>query len=161
LLVSACSPSLNWREVQLPQTDLTAQMPCRPSKHARPVTLGQRARLLNLWSCSTDDATWGLAWIEDVEPDQLGETLIALKQGALNNVRAPDASMAEFRVPGAMSHAQAGRLKTRGQRPDGNPIAQDMALFAKGKTVYQATVLYSSKQSQGSEEFFGALRFTP
>jgi hypothetical protein len=157
----ACSPALDWRDLKPVGTGLSAQMPCRASTHSRPVVLASRTQTLNLLSCSAADSTWGLSWTEVADPQTLGDILVAMRQASLANIGARETSLTAYAVPGASTHLQSGRFKSEGRRPDGSVVMQDVVLFTRGLTVFQATVLTTKPQAGAADEFFGALRFSP
>ena len=39
LALAACTPTLDWRAVRLPDTELVADMPCRPGRFQRDVVV--------------------------------------------------------------------------------------------------------------------------
>lgn len=161
VLVAAwgCSPRLNWREVRPAGTLLQAQMPCRPSSHARRVMLAGQLREMKLLACSTDGSTWALAWIEGVEPAQLAATAGELRRLALANVDAGPTVTQPFVLAGSTPNDAAGRSRAAGRRPDGSPVTQDVAIFGRGTTVFQVTALSDDRDAQAVEHFLGALRF--
>ncbi len=160
----ACSPALDWRDVRSDDTGLMAQMPCRPTEHARQVRVGEHPRKVKMLSCQASDATWAVAWTEGVPPHDVGPTLAALRQAALANIQASaaEAPVASSNVPGATAQAQAGRWRAVGRRPDGSAVTQELLFFARGQSVYQGTVLATRPLAAESvDEFFGAMRFAP
>jgi hypothetical protein len=159
LLATGCSPRLDWRGVRPQGTGLEVQMPCRPSIHARKVTLAGQPREMNLLTCSAADAIWALAWVQDVEPARLADLAGEWRSLALANLDAAATAGQPLTVPGSTPNLQAGRWRSTGRRPDGSVVRQDLAVFSRGTTVYQATVLASQPEDAAVEHFFGALRF--
>jgi len=161
LLATACSPRLNWRDVRADATGLHAQLPCRPSTHARKVELGGSAREMTLLSCSAGDATWALAWVAGVDATQLAGVMSDWRRRALANVNAGVAAPVVYEVAGATPNLQAGRWRAAGRRPDGSSLVQEVAVFSRGTTVFQATMLAGRPDAAAADHFFGALRFPP
>lgn len=158
-LALGCSPRLDWRDVRADGLELAAQMPCRPSTHARTVALGGGSREMVLLTCSAGDATWGLAWVAGVEPAWVVSLTEEWRRVALSNVAAGSVSPLGLAVPGATPNPQAGRWRASGRRPDGSAVTQEIGVFSRGTTVYQATVLSTQPEPAAAEQFFGALRF--
>lgn len=154
---AACSPVLDWRDVRA--STLSAQMPCRPSVQARAVELEGRVREMTMMSCSAGSSTWAVAWIGDVAPAEVSALSDRLRRQALANVAGQGAQAVPLAVPGATPNAAAGRWRGSGQRPDGSALTQDVAVFSRGTTVFQATILSADAKVPGAEQFFGALRF--
>lgn len=157
LVIGGCAPALDWRDVRADV--LSAQMPCRPSVQARTVELEGRRREMSLMSCSAGAATWAVAWVGDVAPAELAALTDRLRLQASSNVGGQAGEALALQVPGATPNPAAGRWRTSGRRPDGSALTQEVAVFSRGTTVFQATILSSDPRVQGAEQFFGALRF--
>jgi hypothetical protein len=154
---AACSPVLDWRDVKA--ASLSAQMPCRPSVQARAVQIEGHVREMTLMSCSAGSSTWAVAWIGDVAPAEIVALTDRLRHQALANVAGQGAQAVSLAVPGATPNAASGRWRGSGRRPDGSALTQDVAVFSRGTTVFQATILSADARIPGAEQFFGALRF--
>lgn len=114
---------------------------------------------MNLLSCRTGASTWALAWVADVAPAELAAVTDRLRGQALSNVGGQGSEALALQVPGATPNAASGRWRTSGRRPDGSALTQDMAVFSRGTTVFQATILSTDASLQGADHFFEALRF--
>lgn len=55
LLLAACNPVFNWREVRPDNTALTLLLPCKPDKAQRSVPLGGRPTELAMLACDAGD----------------------------------------------------------------------------------------------------------
>jgi hypothetical protein len=155
----ACTPQWDWRDVRPEGTGLVAQLPCRPSAHARKLPLAGQTREVHLLSCQVGETTWGLAWVDGVEPARLSDALLELRAAALANIGVADVLWAAPRIPGATPNPQAGRARATGRRPDGSAVSQELVVFTRGTTVYQATLLAPKLDAAAAETFFGALHF--
>jgi hypothetical protein len=159
VLATACSLQLDWRDVRVEDTALRAQMPCRPSTHARRVSLGGSLREMNLMACSAGGATWALAWVEGIEPSRLAELTAELRRLALSNIGVSEGVSQPLQVPGSTPNPASGRWQAAGRRPDGSELTQDVAVFSRGTRVFQATVLSDRPDAEAAAQFFAALRF--
>jgi hypothetical protein len=161
-LVVGCTPALNWREWRAPGSTLVALWPCKPQQAERSVPLAGRPVRLTLTQCDADGATWALTRADVGDPAQVGPALAALREAALGNVGAErPADVAGLRVPGATPYREAGAFNAAGRRPGGAAVQVQVALFAHGTTVWQATVLAPRLDAEATAVFFGALRFVP
>ena len=159
--LSACSPRLDWREVRPEGTTLIAQLPCKPSRHARQIELaGQRADM-NLMSCQAGDATWAVAWVEQADVRSISPMLEAWRAASVRNVAAERTQALPLSVPGATPQPSAGHWRSVGKRPDGTAVTQEVALFSHGVQVFQATVLTGNSSLPEASVFFAGLRFKP
>lgn len=160
-LLAGCSPTLDWREVQVGAAQCVALFPCKPSSHARELTLaGQRVKL-TLQACKAGGATWGLAWADVGEPAQVEAALQALKEGAQANLGDAKAQARPLSVKGQTPHLGSGRWSLEGRYPDGKPVVGQMAVFSRGTVVFQATALGVAPAAEAADTYFSALRFGP
>jgi len=157
-VMAACTPTLNWREVRPDGAGIETLFPCEPDVHQRRVALGGASVQMTLLSCSAGGSTYAVGFADVVEPQRVPAALAEFQQAAVRNLGAGAApTSAPFTVPGMTPGVAAQRLSVSGQRPDGSPLQEQLALFAKGTRVYQAAVVGSAETS-ATETFFGALR---
>jgi hypothetical protein len=162
VLLVGCAPALNWREWRAPGSTLVALWPCKPQQAERNVALAGRPVRLALVQCDADGATWALARADVGDPAQVGPALVALREAALANIGAGRAGDdVAVQVPGATPNREARAFNATGRRPGGASVQLQVALFAHGTTVWQATVLAPQLDSEAAAIFFGALRFVP
>jgi hypothetical protein len=64
-------------------------------------------------------------------------------------------------VPGATPHEASVRVVLAGVRPDGQAVEMQLAVFAHGTRVFQATVLGPQATGEDAASFFSNLRFLP
>lgn len=158
-LLAACSPSLNWREVQA--EGLAGLLPCRPSHQTRRVPLAGAQVPMTLHACDADGVTWALGSAELASAAQLPAAIDELSAAAQRNVGAGQARSSPWTMQGMTAASSARRLRMAGRRPDGRPVHLDMAVFGVGTRVYQATALGPKLREDALETFFGGLRVTP
>jgi hypothetical protein len=159
-LVVGCTPALNWREWRAPGSTLVALWPCKPQQAERSVALAGRPVRLTLTQCDAGGTTWALTRADVGDPAQVGPALVALRAAALGNVGADrPADVAGLQVPGATPYREAGAFNAAGRRPGGAAVQLQVALFAHGTIVWQATVLAPRLDAEAAAVFFGALRF--
>ena len=157
-LLVACSPALDWRELRPEDSGAVASFPCKPASHARRVPLGGAPVLLTLHSCQAAEVTWALAVADVGDPARVGAALQALREGAAANIGAGPGQPLPLAVEGATPQPAAGRLALEGRRTDGQPVRTQVAVFAKGTRVYQATAIGSTLPDEAMEAFFGGLK---
>jgi hypothetical protein len=176
---AACNPTLDWREVRIDVEGPVAQFPCRPSTHARTVSVGGANVTMTMRACRADGTTFALAWFDVADPGKVEPALEHLRASAQGNVQADDAGVRELdlEVPGATPQRRAGRWRWRGRLPDGTAVLQEMALTARGTRVVQvATVRGAGRTEQAgakggdagvamvderAQAFFAGLRWSP
>ena len=80
--VLACTPTWNWRSVPLPGTQLVTELPCRPSRFQREVTVAGVPLQLFMLSCESGGVTYGVATADVVDPARVEGVLLGLRDSA-------------------------------------------------------------------------------
>ncbi|MFT3953645.1 MAG: hypothetical protein QM722_04370 [Piscinibacter sp.] len=158
LVLCACSPALDWREMQAEGSGVVATFPCKPDRHARTVPVAGQALRMEMLVCSAGGATFGLSFVDVSEPTRVSATLIELQRLATTNIAAAEPVGAPLQVPGMTPNPNAVRLRLEGRGPDGTGLSEQAGFFVKGLRVYQATVLGKSLSAELAETFFAGLR---
>lgn len=156
-LVTACAPSLNWREVRTEGAEWVASLPCRPTSHTRALALAGRNVKLTLYACEAAGSTWGFAHADLQDPVAVPQALVELRRAAESNLGGAQVTALSWQPPGATPQPEAGRYRMAGRTPKGQPLASELVVFARGTAVYQATVL-GQPSAEALEQFFGGLR---
>lgn len=159
--LAACAPALNWREVRLHGPGVVALLPCRPDVHVRRVRLAGMEVDLTLHSCTANDVTWALAVADLADAALTPRAVRELREAAAANVAAGPPRSLPFVIEGATLPGGAGRLALEGRRPDGAVVQEQLAVFARGTHVVQATALGRQLPDDAADMFFGALRVAP
>lgn len=147
LLLSACSPALNWRQVLVPDADVALQFPCKPERQVQPG--------LGLLQCEADGMRFVLGWREWAEP---GEAQLALARAAGEagaRMAATPVFDAKASVPAAaLSWAGTGRY-----RLESAAGRVELQVWARGLTIYQAYVMSSGRlQGDAARLFLDGIR---
>ncbi|MBI2725464.1 MAG: hypothetical protein HYX42_04360 [Polaromonas sp.] len=160
VLLQACSPSLNWRDVRPEGTGLALLLPCKPDKAQRTVPLGGSATELNMLGCDAGGATFAVASADIGNAANVAEVLAQWQKLTLSNMKAaPGAQVLPLKVAGSAPLPPAVLVKAQGQRADGQAVSGQAAYFAKGTQVFQV-VMYAGKAApEASETFFSSLKF--
>lgn len=161
LILAACSPERDWREMRPEGSGLVVQFPCKPDRHHREVRLAGRTVRMDLLVCDDRGTTFAVAYADMADPAVVTAALEELRQAAAGNVKAATVREAALAVPGMTPNPRAGRLQFDGRRPDGGRLQEQAVFFAYGMRVFQATVLASRLQESEAQAFFGALRIAP
>ena len=156
--LTACSPALDWREIRPEDSGAVAMFPCKPTTHARKVRLAGGEVLLTLYACTADDTTWALAFTDLADPARVGRALDELRLSAAANIGAGAPRTLPLAVEGATPSTAAGRVALEGKRSDGVAVQEQVAVFAKGTRVFQATAIGARLPAEGLDVFFDGLR---
>lgn len=158
----ACAPDLNWREVRPEDSGLAVLLPCKPAGHARRLHLAGTAVEMSLFACSAGGATYAVGFADVGQPQLVGRALEELAVAAARNIGSTGSgAAAALRVEGMTPQPQAGRQALSGRLSDGQRVDEQVAVFARGTHVYQATVVGARLDADAIDSFFGSLRLLP
>lgn len=161
LALAACAPALDWRQFQPDGWPLVVAMPCKPASQQRQVALAGQTLAFRMLACSADGHTFALVSADVADPLRVGPALQALGQSAQANVRARVLSEQGASVPGMTPNAAARRWRLQGQLPDGQPVAEQVLVFAHGTRVYQASLIGPQADDLRAAPFFDAIEVRP
>jgi hypothetical protein len=155
----ACTPTLDWRDVQPAGSRLQLLMPCKPASHARRIVLAGASVEMTLFACEAGGDTYAVGFADLRDPGRVTVALEELARAAQANLRATTASRAvPARIEGMTPNAGATRLSLQGQLPDGRAVTEAVVVFAYGTSVMQATVVGARPDAAAVETFIESLR---
>jgi hypothetical protein len=157
-LLGACAPALDWREVRPADSGLVALFPCRPNALTRTLGLAGRPVRMTLYACSAGGQTWGLAFADVGDPGRVAPALEELRRSATANLTATRGTVLPLHVVGATPNPSSVREQLSGHLPGGEVMTEQLAVFARGTVVFQATVLGPTVPAEAADTFFAALR---
>ena len=160
-LLSACSPTFDWREARFEGSTLVAMFPCRPDHHIRPIELAGRRTTMQMNACATGGATFAVSIVELGDPAFAATAQQQLRAVAVANVRGDGPQAVPWRLAGTTPNTDATRISTRGRLPDGASVIEHAAFFTQGLKVYQASVIGTAPNGEALETFFAGLKFVP
>ncbi len=145
-MLSACSPALDWRQINVPEAGLTALFPCKPQRVVQ--------EHLGLMQCEADGQRFVLGWQRWHEPQSLRDELAAAPQQAASRADAelqslPDAAL----PPDALAWPGSGRfvLRANGQQVQ-------LQFWARGLMSFRAMVVQPDGARTDPAPFFDSLR---
>lgn len=155
--LAACSPALDWRELRPEGSGALLLMPCKPASQARRVELAGAQVEWTLHACQAMGMTWGFGFAELDDPARADAALRELQRSALAHIGAGGGDALPLRVDGVSPQPAAVRLALQGRLPDGRPVQQQIALFAREARVYQASVVGPVVLAEEAQTFFEGL----
>ena len=109
---------------------LSFELPCRPDKTAKPVTMAGQALELSVVGCEAGDAVWAVMSAKLNADADRTELLKGWRQATLQNMRANQIEDATW-SPGRMSALPGAlRLKANGTSAKGQPVRAHAVWFA-------------------------------
>ncbi|MDN3918649.1 hypothetical protein [Roseateles violae] len=155
LALSACSPSLDWREVRLAEAGALALFPCKPELSSHAPTPAEPARM-GLAQCKAAGFSFALSWAELPDPSRVEPALQQMREALASKLQARAEAPRPLQVPGMTPNPQALTQRLAG----GEQHAQ-LAVFARGPVVYQALMLGPRYNDTAWDSFAGSLRLAP
>lgn len=159
LVLTACNPVFNWREVRPDNTALTLLLPCKPDKAQRSVPLGGRPTELAMLGCDAGDATFAVAVATLDDAAQAAAVLAGWQTATLANLKAAGGDQTgPLKLPGADALPPAVLVRASGQRTDGRAVQSQAAYFSQGRQVFQAVIYADRMDPEVAETFFSSLK---
>jgi hypothetical protein len=155
----ACTPTWDWRSVPLPDTQLVAELPCRPARFQRDVTVAGVPLKLYMLSCETGGVTYGVATAEVGDPMRVDPVLFALRDSAAAAIRSSAARPGALYPGGSTPFSGNSSAHLHGQRPDGETVEEAIRVFARGTRVFQASAVGRTLPDAALGPFEEGLRF--
>ena len=145
-LSSACTPSLNWREVRFDDGGLVVLLPCKPDKATRDITLAHEGQVmstqLSMQGCETAELQFTLSQMAIAPPLDAKQVMAAWRVASISAVGAQlqDATVQNE----SLGPAQAAVTALRSQVQTPQHEAQWL-WFGEGRFIYQLAVYGAAK----------------
>lgn len=161
-VAAACTPALDWRDVRPEGAGLLTLFPCKPAAHTRRLVLAGGLTEMTLYACSARGTTYAVGFADVGQPQLVARALAEMLSAAARNIAATGAPAASpLRIEGMLATPQAVRHALSGQLDDGRQVQEQVAVFARGTLVFQATMVGAKLDTDAVETYFGALRLQP
>jgi hypothetical protein len=159
MLLTACSPALNWRSVRLDDAALRLMLPCKPEQASRSVDWGQGPVNLSLTGCEADGATFAVSHMQVDDPSQAGAVLAQWRQAVLARLQAPAADADTPYTPaGALALPQSLRSRIQGRNAQGQPVYLQGLWFARLEgqhaRLFHVALLSARERPEVANTFF-------
>lgn len=131
LSLSACSPEQNWREVTLEGSALKAQLPCKPDRTTRAVSLGGVPVNLHVVGCESGTAIVAVMTVPLPPGADANALMAGWQKATLDNARVRQplgaGQQQVWHRPGQLPLASSMRVQAQGLRANGDPVMMDAA----------------------------------
>ena len=125
----ACSPDQNWRDVSLEGSAVKLQLPCKPDRTTRPVTMGNVPLTLQVVGCESGDALLAFMTTELPAGADVQALMSGWQKATLDNARVDTlgTSMRQqtWHRPGQLPLTSSVRVQAKGQKPSGQDVMLD------------------------------------
>lgn len=159
--LTACTPTLDWREVRDDRAGLMALLPCKPDQGSRQVPLLGHDTAMRMWGCEAGGVLYTLSVAEVAAAHEVPDALRGWRQATLAHLQAVDTPGRLYAPTGAQPQPESQRLLGQGRQPDGRPVHFELAWFALGRQVVLAGWYASQAPRDGGETFWDGLRLKP
>lgn len=156
--LSACSPSLNWRQVQTDAASLTLLLPCKPDRAQKTVPLGGKPTVLSMVGCEADGATFAVSVADIGDASQAAPVLAQWQTLSLSHMRAGAPVQTPIQIAGASAQPAPVRVIAQGQQADGRRIEGQAVYFARGSQLFQAVIYAPRMPPEAADTFFASLK---
>lgn len=151
IALAACSPSLDWREVRPADSGVLVLFPCKPEINSRPATAAEPARM-GLAQCKAAGLSFSLSWAELADPAQITPALRQMRESLAGKLAAAPAAPKPLQIPGMTPNPEAQSQSLAGTQ------AGQVAVFTRGRMVYQAVMLGTKPDAAAWDSFVGSLK---
>ena len=158
LLLLACSPAFNWRDVRPENTGLSLLLPCKPDKAEKVVPLGGQPTTLAMLGCDAGGATFAVAVADLGDQARVADVLRQWQSLTLANMKAGAPQVMPLKLPGAGAGPTPVLVKAQGRRADGTAVNGQAAYFAQGSRVFQVVMYAGKPLPEQAETFFSSLK---
>lgn len=152
LVFSACSPGLDWRAVRPEGADVLVNFPCKPTVSTHPATQAEPV-VMGLAQCEAAGQNFALSWAEVDNPSQLTPALRQMRATLAAKLSARPDEARPLQVLGMTPNAEAQQLILVGAQQ-----RAQVALFTRGRRVYQAVMLGTKPNAAAWDAFLSSLR---
>jgi hypothetical protein len=160
LLLAACTPTFNWREVPVESTGLRATLPCKPDKAERRTQLMPgRDIVLHAMGCETGGVSFAILHGDVGGFGELSAALAQWRKASAATLHSTAVSEQPWQPAGALSLPASTMVRIAGSGADGGEMQMQSAYFAHGTEVFQAFVYAPKLKPEMTEPFFAGLRF--
>lgn len=157
IVLAACNPVLNWRELVWSRSDIKAMVPCKPDLGSQKVELAGQSGELQMAGCEVSDQLFAISCIDVKVADQLQATQQAWQRDMLANLQAGSPVVSAVTLKGASLWPVPVRLSAAGLGSRGEPLQAQALWFAKAATLCHAVVYAPNISQEAAEVFFSGI----
>lgn len=156
LLLGACSPALNWRNVQLAGVQTT--LPCKPDQAQRVVQLDGQDLTLTMVGCEADAGLYAVSHIRLAQQAQAQAVIDAWRAQALQALRST-ATAELSTVPAVGDRPALTVYLATGSNPRGQAVQARWTWVQRGPDIYHWALYAPTVRADMQEPFFGAMQW--
>jgi len=155
LALSACSPALDWRTVEL--EGLRTVLPCKPDRAARDVVLGPLPVRMSMAGCEAQGALFAISQVTVPAGADAADLEQAWRSAALAQMQASHSEMRT--LPQRPQSPPVRVIRADGQKPDGSPVQASLAWVVHQGSVFHLAVYAKATDATLTEPLLGDLQW--
>lgn len=137
LMLLACSPQFDWREVRGSDVPFRVLMPAKAASFSREVQLAGLKLNMQMTAADAAGVNFAVGSVRLDEPGKAGIVAEAMKDGMLKNVQGQITKTAD---------SPDGVVEVQGKLPGGEAVTMAARFIIKGPRVYQVIVIGPARQ---------------
>jgi len=152
LILLACSPKFDWREVRSQSAPYLVVLPAKPATHARDINLNGLPVTMTMTGAEVDGVTFAVGSVELTDPAQAAHALAAMKTALVRNI---DGKVTKEGDATRKDGTVMTELEASGPLRDGQRLL--LARFAaRERHVYQLLVVGDARKlsREAADTFF-------
>ncbi|MBV8635838.1 MAG: hypothetical protein JO002_15185 [Burkholderiaceae bacterium] len=141
LLLAACDPKFNWREVHGKDAPFTVLLPAKPATLTRPIRLGEQEVNMSMTGAEVGHVSFAVGSVEMPDPARAQAAVNLMQAALVNNINGKSKTL-----PAAGSSGDSVDIEAVGTSPDGQAMLLIAHFAVVGKRGYQVIVLGPQKE---------------
>lgn len=150
--LGACSPDLNWREVQLGR--LTVLLPCKPDAAQRMVQLAGQEVRVEMRGCAASGTLFAVSHTQLTDANRTSEVLTSWRLGTLAQIQRHEIKESPYPKLDSSKVGAETILQVTGIGPDGKPLAAQLAWLVDGDEIFHLAIYAPAIGAAQAEPFF-------
>ncbi|MEY3611985.1 MAG: hypothetical protein RJB14_1707 [Pseudomonadota bacterium] len=149
--LTACTPAMDWRSVGFEGSTLKVQLPCKPDRTTRRVTMGASNVDLQVAGCELGQSMVAVMTAQLPQGADASAILSGWQKITLENMRAQVDVRQPWTKSAMMALPASESLQAHGQRPDGRAVHMQAVwgAFAQGEHMHIVhAVVYADKRAE-------------
>lgn len=157
LLLAACSPKYDWREVRGGGAPFTVNLPAKPASHTRQIDLDGMPVTMTMTAAEVDNVTFAVGAAELADAAQSAKAITAMKTALVRNIGGTIRQEKTGTSPAMIAVEATG---PPGRSTGGHARLLLARFYAKGKFIYQVVVVgeETAVSREAADTFFTSFK---
>jgi hypothetical protein len=136
VVLSACSPKFDWREVRGSDSPFTVLLPAKPASFSREMLLDGVALTMQMTAADAEGVSFAVGSAKVADASKIPGVLGAMQKGMLNNIHGSLANE---------PHQNSKDIVAYGNVANGQPVKLIGRFMSRGAWVYQIVIIGKEK----------------